>query len=186
MINWKSKKGYEALFKEHYKSLVIFANSYLKDIDQSEEIVQDVFVNLWNKRKSIDINTNPKSYLYASVRNVSLNTIKHNKYVHAYMRYNQEQISINEQHEADTVVASEMEEKIADVIAKMPPERKKIFLMSRNEGLKYREISEKLNISVKTVENQMGKALKYLREELAEYLGIIIFAIMYFISGGKL
>jgi len=80
------------------------------------------------------------------------------------------------------VVVSELHKKIEDVLQAIPPERKKIFLMNRNDGLKYREIADKLNISIKTVENQMGKALKYLRTELAEYLSLAILGVIKWIN----
>lgn len=184
-MSWKNKREFERFFKDNYKHLCLYAFGFLKDMDASEEIVQDVFVNLWKKRKDISISTNPKSYIYTSVKNLCFNQIKHLKHVDSYMQYNHHNIQLQEQIESDVMVANEMQQKISDSINNMPTERKKIFLLSRNQGLKYREIADQLNISVKTVENQMGKALKYLRAELGEYMTIFIFVILFLLDGGK-
>jgi RNA polymerase sigma-70 factor (ECF subfamily) len=167
------KPAFELLFREYYGDLCSFACSFLKDLPASEEIVQDIFFNLWTKRDVIEIKTSIKSYLYQSTRNRCLNTIKHIEVREKYKLFNEEQRSYNESIEEDPMIESELAQRIENAIEALPRERKRIFKMSRYEGLKYREIAEELDISQKTVENQMGKALRFLKEQLIEYLPLI-------------
>ena len=169
-----SRSDFELLFKTHYSDLCAYANVYIKDLDASEELVQEVFFKLWSKRDSIEITSSMQSYLFRAVRNSSLNLIKHINIREDYKVHNEREISHSEMEHYDQVEASELEQKISKAIDELPVERRKIFIMSRYDGLKYSEIAEKLGISPKTVENQMGKALKYMREHLKEYLTYLI------------
>ena len=167
---------FEEVFRKYYQPLCLFALKYLKDPDEAEEIVQELFVRIWQKNQASDINTSLKSYLYQAVRNTCLNTLKHNA---VKLEYQKNATGPSPQENAgDSLVALELEIRIREALDQLPPERKKIFLMSRQEGLKYREIAGKLNISVKTVENQMSKALKFLKAELIDFLSIIILMIV--------
>jgi len=161
-----------------YSSLCAYANKFVYDIDSSEEIVQEVFFQLWKHRDDVGITTSLQSYLYRSVKNRSLNFIKHNRIKDEYENYGKQSMNNEGGSPEEGLYASELEQKIAETIAQLPPERKKIFIMSRYEDFKYKEIADKLNISIKTVENQMGKAIKYLRENLVDYLTILIIAII--------
>jgi len=160
--------AFENAFKTNYQDLCSYAFRYLKEKAASEEIVQEVFVKLWEKRDSLDIKSSLRSYLFRAVHNGALNLIKHVEVREEYKNFNES--AMNSAPEGDPVVYSELQAKMKEAIASLPPERRKVFEMSRNEGLKYREIAEKLNISIKTVENQMGKALQHLRVELKDYL----------------
>ncbi len=172
-IQLGDEQAFEQVFRQYYSLLCGFAKKYTADIDEAEEVVQDVFYNFWMKRASIDIQGSIKSYLFTAVRNTCLNQIKHRNIVANHANHVQWQESAPQFHDSNTMELSELRQKIDDCIAKMPPERKKIFIMNRHEGLKYREIADQLNISIKTVEAQMGKALKYLRESLADYLPLL-------------
>ncbi len=165
------------MFRTHYSKLCAYANKFLKDIDASEEIVQELFYNLWLNRESLNIKSSVNSYLFRSVRNSCLNMIKHINIREEYKAFNEAEIKDKEENFEDSFETSELEQKIRRTIDMLPTERRKVFIMSRYDGLKYREIAEKLNISVKTVENQMGKAIKFLREQLSNYL-IIAFLVM--------
>ncbi len=176
-----SRKGFEALFREHYDGLCTYVYFYLKDRAASEEVVQELFFNLWKKREELEITTSVKSYLYKSARNHSLNVIKHIEVRENYKKLNEEQRSEAESHSHHDMEVGELQARISKAIDKLPPERQKIFMMSRYEDLKYREIADKLDLSVKTVEAQMGKALKFLREELADYLPLWMF-ILFFVE----
>ena len=175
-----SKANFEVFFKAEYDSLCRFAFTFLKDPDDAEEVVQNCFVKLWDGRKSIEIGDFPKSYLFKMIRNASLNQIKHISIREDYKAYNER---VNQESETveDQIEFNELQDKVSAVIQKMPPQRKRVFEMSRFEGLKYREIAEHLNLSVKTVENHMGSAIKYLRTELKEYLHLAI--VIYLING---
>ncbi len=167
-IQQGNKHYYEIVFREYYPRLCRFAYTFLSDKDAAEDVVQEVFVTIWQKRESLTISLSLKSYLFQAVKNACFNSIKHEK----VKLKSQSQLLANSvvSEENDTMVALELGIKIQEALTKLPPERKKIFLMKKNEGLKYREIADKLNISVKTVENQMGKALKFLRSELIDFL----------------
>lgn len=172
------EKAFEQLFKIQYPILCGYARKYLDDIDQAEEIVQEMFFNFWQKKEKMEINISLEAYLFRSVRNACLNYLKHLKIREQYKLANNLEIRKKELEIHDNVVALELQDKIENIIDQLPPERKKIFKMSRYDELKYKEIGEKLNISVKTVEAQMSKALKYLRVHLSDYLSLFIIFIL--------
>lgn len=169
--------AFELVFKNYYPHLVLLAQKYLGDRDLSESIVQSVFVNMWEKREITDIRS-LRGFLVVAVRNRCTNELKHQQVVREYENANS--------NGAEGVWLTFNEniylQQINKVIDELPEQRRKIFKMSRMDGLKYREIADKLNISPKTVEAQMGKALKYLREQLRplkkQILATIIVLIM--------
>ncbi|GAO29816.1 RNA polymerase sigma-70 factor [Geofilum rubicundum] len=160
LINKDDQLAFEKLFKANYPRLVIYARRFLNDQDAAEDIVQAVFVKLWERRKELVI-ANPLSYLMRSVHNRCLNELKvsqhHVSIESALPFYNEE-----EEAPADEALI----QKVQNVIRQLPEQRQRIFRMSRFEGLKYREIAAVLGLSIKTVEAQMGKALQFLREQL--------------------
>jgi RNA polymerase sigma-70 factor (ECF subfamily) len=181
---WQTKKGFEVLFKQYYEPLCAFVYGILKDYNASEEVVQDLFVKMWIKRKSILTDTSIKAYLYRAARNLALNQLKHHIIKEQYKQYNKKELDNAGHNSGNLTEENELNGMVIRAIDKLPAKRKKIFLMSRNDGLKYKEIAEKLNISIKTVENQMGKALSTLRTELAEYLPAVIIAIILGMKSG--
>lgn len=167
------KRQFEQLFREFFAPLCHFSNSYVKDLDAAKGITQEVFVKVWEKRKDIDVNKSLKSYLFSSVKNRSLNYIRdHKKFASQILDV--EIANFETPFEQDELELSELQEKIDRTINELPVKLKKVFLLSRFEELKYREIAEKLEISQKTVEAQMSKALKILREKLKDYIIILI------------
>lgn len=166
------EQAFELMFKRHYPGMCGYAMKYLGDLNQAEEIVQEVFLHYWDKRTSLEITASLEAYLYRAVRNSCLNYIKHLKVRRAYATVQVEVLKEEESRLSDKVVELELQQKIDKCVDSLPPERKKIFKLSREEGLKYKEIALQLGLSVKTVEAQMGKALKYLRENLLEYLPV--------------
>ena len=180
-----NKKAYEAFFKEHYNSLCRFAFTFLHDADDAEEVVQNTFVKLWKDKGHIHIQTSLKSYLYSSVRNSCLNQKKHIEIRESYKQDNKRVLDEGDNLEAE-IEANELRAKINTAIKKLPLQRQKVFVMSRFDGLKYKEIAKKLKISPKTVENHMGLTIKYLKEELKDYLHLPL--VIFFIEelGDKL
>ena len=179
----ESKADFEELFNTHYSNLCAYANNFLKDVDASEEVVQEVLFKLWTNRESIIITSSIQSYLFRAVRNASLNVLKHVNIREDY-KVQHEYERDDELSSEDEMIVSELDQKIRAAIDQLPIERKKVFILSRYDGLKYKEIADKLNISVSTVENQMVKALKFLREELKDYLPwIILFFSDFFKTG---
>ncbi|GAA0878371.1 RNA polymerase sigma-70 factor [Algoriphagus jejuensis] len=165
--------AFEMLFKTFYQPLCRYATSFLKDPDGAEEIVQAAFIGFWEKRETISIDTSVKSYLYRAVRNSCLNELKHEQVKQKYIAGEVamgEKTSDSADHLAIHV---ELEDKIKAAIQTLPEQCRLIFTMSRFEELKYQEIADQLNLSVKTVENQMGKALKIMRTQLKEYLPLL-------------
>lgn len=164
--------AFEMVFREYYKPLVRYGNTFLRDSDDSEDVVQQVFVSFWEKRTEMNIHSSIRSMLYTSVRNACLNKLKHQKVrqLHAAdVQYSQ-----SEMETADVAVYNDLNAQLEAAVSKMPEQCGRIFRMSRFEQLRYQEIADQLGISVKTVENQMGKALKIAREHLSDYLPLLI------------
>lgn len=160
-----NKNAFDALFKNHYKSLCMFSMKFVRSKDQAEDIVQEVFINLWNKAENIEIEGTISSYLFTSVRNRALNLIKSEK---TRKDYESESIrDVKETNSSSDESSNESVSKIIDSkVEELPEKCKNVFIMSKKEGLTYDEIADYLGISVKTVENQMGIALRKLREEM--------------------
>jgi RNA polymerase sigma-70 factor (ECF subfamily) len=159
---------FESLFRSSYVSLVRYAKTMIKDHDTAEEIVQDLFFRLWQDKENLKIESSLNGYLFRSVHNRCLHFIEHNRVIARHAEeilYNQ---SENQESPSDILNYKELQEKIAKIIEKLPERCGKIFTMSRFEGLKYNEIAEKLSVSVKTVEANMGRALKEFRKELTQ------------------
>ncbi len=166
---------FELLYKQHYTRLVGFAYQYVEDSDISEDLVQEVFTNIWNQADQIEIRTTIKSYLFGAVRNASLNHLKHEKVVLGYAKENSGHDKVDHR---DFLEMEELEKKIEQALQLLPEKRREIFEMSKLEGKKYHEIASELGISVKTVETQMSRALKVLREVLGSYLTYFIVGFM--------
>ncbi|WP_129714050.1 RNA polymerase sigma-70 factor [Pedobacter sp. SYP-B3415] len=163
------KAAFDQVFLEFYKHLHAYANNMLKDSDAAEEAVQNVFCRIWERRAQLNAEGYLKSFLYRAVHNECLNNLKHQKVRSAFQLH-----YANEPAESpapdEHMQASELERQIFQAIEELPLKCREIFRMSRMEQLRYHEIATALNISVKTVENQMGKALRVLRVKLADFL----------------
>ncbi len=158
---------FESLFKEKFKPLTAFAYKYVKDLDLAKELVHEAFLKLWENRDVIDRNRNIKSYLYTVVANLSMNYIRDNKkFISTEQIYEWDVKPENFRNYAEQ---NELSEAIISAIDRLPKKMRQIFIMSRFDGLTHKQIAEKLGISPKTVENQIGKALKKLRKDLKIY-----------------
>jgi RNA polymerase sigma-70 factor, Bacteroides expansion family 1 len=166
--------AFEMLFRSYYQPLCNYAYTFVQDRDEAEEIVQTTFLAVWERKEALEIRTAVKPYLYAMVRNACLNVLKHEKVKkqHAVVQMAVGERSV--ESVARTVMASELETKIYEAMDTLPEQCRLVFKLSRFEELKYSEIAEQLNISVKTVENHMGKALRIMREQLRDYLPLLI------------
>lgn len=162
--------AFDYLFHFYYPGLIVYANKFLSDNHLAQEIVQGVFLKLWQDRRYIEINSSVKSYVFKSVRNKCLDILKHRKIKDEYTRKTLIEQEPFIENTWDTYVESELYVILIREIEKLPPECQKIFRYSRIRNLTNREISEKLGLSIKTVENQISKALKVLRVALKEYL----------------
>lgn len=158
--------NFEDVYKTHYKMLRNAAENIIDDHDAAHDVVQEVFVKLWNKKDEISAILNVKAYLFRSVINTSITYLENNK-----NKIRTDDFRIESQVTTDSgIMAKELENKIQKALNGLPPKCKAIFVLSRFEGLKNKEIAEHLNISLKTVENQMGIALKKMKEDLKPYL----------------
>lgn len=167
------ERAFEKLFRNYYAALCYYASTILQNDGAAEEIVQEFFVRFWEKRGEIEIETSLKNYFFRSVKNLCLNQIKHE---HIKLQHAKKVISEAESTEYNNHFQEvNLQKDIEESIAALPEKRREIFRLSREEGLKYREIADKLNISVKTVETQMGLAIRSLRDKLKKYNSLLFF-----------
>ena len=147
-----------------------FSNKYLLNPDEAQDVVQDVFMKLWESRDEIDPNESLKAYLFRITANSSISKLRRRKVKNQYdeiLKF--VYIDNSESSPYNSLIERELSESITLALNKIPPQSRRVFDLSRIEGLKYSEIAEYLKISVKTVESHMSKALSMLRTELKEY-----------------
>jgi len=174
LLAQRDEIAFEQVFKTHFKRLHAYAFTILRDEVEAEEMVQQVFFKLWERNETLSLSGSVSAYLYRAVHNESLNYIKHQKVRSNHQLHVAYSMKNEFEHPAKKVMAGELEKKIYSALNELPEQCRTIFQMSRFDELKYREIADKLGISVKTVENQMGKALKLLREKLVDFLIFIL------------
>jgi RNA polymerase sigma-70 factor (ECF subfamily) len=166
---------FEKVFKTHFNSLFNYACTILKNETAAEEVVQQVFFKIWEKREILPEEVMLKAYLYRAVHNESLNNIKRQKVRTNYQMHAVSSAGQSIDNTADKVSMTELQHQLHKAVNELPEQCRTIFQMSRFEDMKYKEIADELNISPKTVENQMGKALKILRSKLAHFLPMIVY-----------
>lgn len=172
-IDKNIEKEFEALFKNYFKALHAYAFGILNDDVGAEEIVQNVFLKLWERKELLQTEESLRPYLYKCVYHDSLNYIRHTKVRNKFAEYVKHQNAM-EGDAAERTQAKELEHNFRQALNELPQQCRTVFQMSRFQNLKYKEIAEALNISVKTVEVHMGKALKSLRFKLVDYLPILL------------
>jgi len=168
------EKAFEILFHKYYRYLCLYSAKIINEDSAAEEIVQDFFVKIWEKREQLNIETSLKNYLFRSVKNLCINYIQHNKTKIRHAKHVLSEVE-NNFSDDDNYPEIDLSVKIEESINSLPEKRKEIFRLSRQEGLKYHEIAQKLNISIKTVETQMSLAIKTLREKLKNYSSFFAF-----------
>ncbi len=166
---------FEQLYKKYFRELLAYAFSLLRDWDAAEEIVQAMFLKLWEKEEAVEARSSIKSYLYKSVYHSSLNYIRAQKVQLKYQTTTAYAMKDHTDDAAQRLSMSELERFLQKALSKLPEKCRTVFHLSRFEELKYQEIADHLNISIKTVEVHMGKALRILRKEMKEFLPIIAF-----------
>lgn len=168
------KQKFEHLFREYFTGLSYFARKYTGDLDSAKEIVHSVFIRIWENRSQFDWDKPAKSYLFTSVYNRSMNYVRDNKKFISHDAASGNMLITDEAVFNDTLDTAELESRINGALKKLPEKCREVFELSRFENKKYAEIADQLNISVKTVETQMSKALHILKEELKDYLTIVL------------
>lgn len=170
------------LFRSHFTGLCYFAQKYVKDFETAKEIVQDAYISMWEKRETIDMERAVKSYLTMVIHNKCTNYLRDNRKFDKYILDIETLSDVPEYESSDSLVADELKISIDSAISELPEKCREIFVMSRYENLKYQEIADKLQISVKTVESQMSKALQHMRIRLAEYITVFVALVIGFLS----
>jgi RNA polymerase sigma-70 factor, ECF subfamily len=174
----KGIMSFEEVFKSHFRNLHAYAFTLLKDETDAEEMVQNVFCRLWEKKEQLDIHSSATAYLYKAVYHECLNFLKHRKVKAAYKVFAQTRPA-NELASATTKLQlAELEWHIKNAIDGLPEQCRIIFQMSRFGELKYQEIADQLGLSIKTIENQMGKALRIMREKLVDFLPLYLIILL--------
>jgi RNA polymerase sigma-70 factor (ECF subfamily) len=175
-------RSFELLFRRLYPRMCAYAQKFLHDANESHEVVQEVFLALWQHRDRIDENQSLQGYLFTSVKNKCLNVLemKKTRGRHAqilWFLYVQQ--SVDKNNSFHTLASQDLERDFNTALKTLPGECRKIFELSRFEGLQYQEIATRLDISIKTVETQMSRALAKLRFRLREHLTTILIAALY-------
>lgn len=161
------RKEFEKLFKAHYAALVTFAAGMVGSADAAEDLVQEVFIAIWRRRAEMPPDKVARAYLYKAVRHRALNALRHDRIAresagsieHSFVGVSAE----------DDLIHDETESAVRAAISRLPERARLMFTLSRDEGLTYAEIAGVTGVSVKTVETQMGRALRALRESLAGF-----------------
>jgi RNA polymerase sigma-70 factor (family 1) len=169
--------GYKKLFYSYHRKLCLYAESFVADPDIAEDIVQDTFFSIWEKRRELNVESSLKSYLYRSIHNGCIHYLRHIKVQEKHSKYyslklQEAQLLYNFHIETASsgLYRSELENIIKGVIESLPEKTRDIFLLSREKGLKNQKIADKLNLTVKSIEYHVSKALESLRENLKDYL----------------
>lgn len=164
-----AQRAFDTLFRATYEWLVRFAGALVREQAIAEEVVQDVFFELWRRRETIDFAGSPNAYLARAVRNRALNHLRHLRVAQRNAAQAPPELASRQSASGDAEGA-ELDAVIRDTLASLPPRCNQVFVLSRQEGLKYAEIAERLGLSVKTVEAHMARALREFRERLAPWL----------------
>lgn len=180
---------FDNLFREYYKSLRAYAYRYIGNYQAAEDVVQDVFFQLWEKREQLDQIGSIRSYLFSSVYNRSINYLKHKKIqVDYHLKQSATKTRLETYYRShiesnrESLLAKELEQQISDCIRIMPDQCRKVFILSRKYGLKNAEIADQLGVSLKTIEKHISKGLALLRKHLKDYLPVILAAVLFFLS----
>lgn len=168
-IKQGNQKVFEYLFHYYYSGLVVYATKYVESREIAEDLVQDFFVNTWLKRDYLAINQSIKSYFFTSIRNRSLDYLRHQHVKTKSIKKIAEQTTDQAQPD-HFIIESELRSVIENAIDKLPPMCREVFVLNRMQGLKPNEIAAQKKISVRTVEGHIGKALKLLKTDLNSQL----------------
>ncbi len=166
--------AFELLFHYYYPGLVLYATQFIPDRDEAEEIVQDLFVTLWQKHPHLLTSDSLKSYFFISVKNKSLNYLKHKKIEEDYINRLNNLAENHLVYNPDIYLETDLKEKINHAVNILPTRCREIFIMSRFRGMKNEKIAEELQLSKRTVETHISQALRILRNELKDYAGLLL------------
>ena len=186
-INRGDLEVFRYMYLEYYSSLCIYARKFTGTKESAEEIVQDVFISLWERQGFLRINRSVKSYLFISVRNLCLNYLKHLQVVNKFNEFYsnmlhdaQDYYFITQETGDSHLIARELEDRINEEIEKLPEKCREIFLLSRVEHLKHKEIANKLGLSINTIHRQVSIAIERIRKGIEKLLILVFLLIVVF------
>ena len=176
------RAAFSALFDAYYRDLVLFAGHFLKDKSRCEDIVQGVFLKVWASREQLAILSSFKSFLLKSVQNSCLDELRHMKIVREHEIYSETFDCFDTMETEQYVMFSDLKGHMDKALAQLPPACRQAFYLNRVEGLKYREIAQRLSVSERTVEVRMGKALYMLRKYLECLFSMLLAMLTFFMQ----
>lgn len=185
LLNKRNDAAFETIFNIYYPRLVYFAKEYVPN-HESENLVQDAFISMWNKKPEFLNESQLQSYLYTNVKNNCLMYLRHEKVREKFgkekLLQKQNEVYTDALKSIDTsaLVFQEIEVIIEKTLKELPPRCREVFVLSRLEGKKNKEVAEILNISLKSVEAQITKALKVFRGRLKDYLPLVAYLLFSF------
>ena len=164
--------AFRYLFEHYYPSLCLFAKRFIDDRETREDIVQEVFFRLWDKRKQITVTSPAQNYLLTSVRNLCLNYLRRQE---VQQPFEESLFDQPDDEEGDRLIQlRELEEQLAQALAQLPPEYRLAFELNRMEGKSLEEVAQRMGVSTRTVERYRDKAIALLQTELKEYLPLFL------------
>lgn len=164
----------ETVFRQYYALLCQYARPILGDADEAEEVVQNVFLTIWERRESLLITTSLRAYLYRAVHNRCLNRLHQQSVQAGHRQQAATELYADVSSPTQSLLADELSTRLHRAIGRLPEQCRRAFELSRFDELSYKEIADRLGIATKTVENQIGKALRILRTELSDYLPLLL------------
>lgn len=179
------KDAFSVMYDTYFPKLLRFSQTYVKEEEEAEQIVQDIFIYLWEHKELIPTLQNVNAYLFALVRNRCVDYLRKEVYQEAQKgslsEVENKELQLKmyslEMFDDDRLSEADIEELLRQAIGRLPERCREIFIMSRLQNLKYKEIAEKLSISPNTVENQIVIAIRKLKEELKDYFPLFLFIV---------
>lgn len=173
-IKYGEKDAYQELFERYAPKIFNFSLAYLKNKADAEELVQDVFLKIWEKREILDAAQNVKAYLFKIAINTIYDFIRRKNIENAFNDFAKVNSNSTSNNTWDTIVYEEMQSTLDELISKMPEQRRRVFYLSRNKGLSNDEIAQKMELSKRTVENQLYRATGFLKEQLKNHSAFVL------------
>lgn len=177
-----NQQALEQLFQKYYFDLCLYAKKYVQSADLAEEVVADVFFKIWQNRKTLQINTSLKSYFFVATKNLSINVVNKAKSEYLKQQITENAVNFSHLNTDESLHYNEVKTQIDQIIETLPPQRKIIFKLNRIDGLKYKEIADKLGISVSTVQKQMLEAIKHVSQYESQFITFVISFCLSFID----
>lgn len=173
-----NRESFSLLFSTYYKDLILFAGTYIPDRMACEDIIQTVFMKLWNEREIIELKCSWKSYLLTSVRNQCLNELQHQNVVQEHVKYSQLNYALESFNTENYVLYSDLENHYKKALDKIPSGCREVYEMHKVKGLKYKEIAELTGLPVRTIESRIARTVVLLRGYLKDYLPVCVSVII--------